>query len=126
MIDRADSGPAVSLAIDPKSFQQLITAIVQQVVQDLDSARATVGEDRIGYSEAEAAALLGLESHVLRDERRRGKIRAFLIVGRRVRYSREDLVDYLTREPWTEQAARHWTSRKAVDLGNGQRLPLGK
>jgi hypothetical protein len=40
-------------------------------------------------------ALLGVEPHVLADERRRGRIGASQIMKRRVRYLREDLLAYL-------------------------------
>jgi hypothetical protein len=38
---------------------------------------------------------LGLHVHQLRDERRRGRIQASQIVGRRIRYLRADLERYL-------------------------------
>jgi hypothetical protein len=38
---------------------------------------------------------MDLEPWVLRDERRRGRIHASQIVGRRIRYTREDLMNYL-------------------------------
>jgi hypothetical protein len=47
------------------------------------------------FIEEEAARLLGLELHVLRDERRRGRIATSQIVGRRIRYTQADLLNYL-------------------------------
>jgi hypothetical protein len=72
----------------------LIRAIAAEVVASLDAARQ-VADGKLAYSESEAAALLGLQPHVLRDERRRGRIGASSIVGRRIRYTRDDLVQYL-------------------------------
>jgi hypothetical protein len=83
-----------SLAIDAEALRPLITEIVAQVLAQLEGARTRLDE-RLAYSEEEAARLIGLESHQLRDERRRGRITASQIVGRRVRYLREDLVAYL-------------------------------
>ena len=49
----------------------------------------------MAYSEEEAARLLGLNSHQLRDERRRGRTAASQFVGRQIRYLREDLISDL-------------------------------
>lgn len=105
----------VSLNLDFDVLRPLIEKVVSETVQHLSEAQAGLG-DRLGYSEAEAAALLGLESHVLRDERRRGRIKAYVIVGRRVRYARQDLIDYLAREQWTKETARR---RQHAEVGNG-------
>ena len=53
--------------------------------------------DRLAFDEPTAARLLSLEPHQLRDERLRGRITASTIVGRRIRYLREDLLAYLGR-----------------------------
>jgi hypothetical protein len=87
--------PALSLAIDPAALAPLVRAIVAEVLAQAQADAARVGTDRLAYSEEEAARLLGLEPHVLRDERRRGRIGASCIVGRRIRYTRQDLLDYL-------------------------------
>jgi predicted site-specific integrase-resolvase len=49
----------------------------------------------LAFSECEAAELLGIEPHSLREARRKGAIRASRIVNRRVVYAREDLLRYL-------------------------------
>ncbi len=71
----------------------------------LDSVRGQLN-GRIAYSEEEAARLIGLEAHALRDERRRGRVRAYQVIGGRIRYTREDLVAYLIRQPWSEETRR--------------------
>jgi hypothetical protein len=68
---------------------------VEETLAQAEAARATLPEGRLCFSEEEAAALLGVGTHVLRDERRRGRIKASRIVGRRVRYLHRDLMDYL-------------------------------
>jgi excisionase family DNA binding protein len=81
--------------VDAEVLRPLVRQIVAEVVAQLEHDRAQIPDGPLAYSEEEAARLLGLEPHVLRDERRRGKIGASRIVGRRVRYTREDLTGYL-------------------------------
>jgi hypothetical protein len=87
----------VNINLDPETLRPLVAEVVRQVLEQLDADRAKLDGPRLAYSEEEAARLLGLEPHCLRDERRRGRITASQIVGRRVRYIREDLVGYLQR-----------------------------
>jgi hypothetical protein len=94
-------GNGVALQIDPESLRPLIEQVVEATVARLEEARATVG-DRLAYSEPEAARLLGLAPHQLRDERLRGRIKASAIVGRRIRYMRGDLMDYLLSRRWSK------------------------
>src|SRR5262245_10680396 len=86
--NRVQQGAPFALALDPEALRPLIAEIVAQVLAQLDADRAKVSGDRLAYSEAEAATLLGLKEHVLRDERRRGQIGASSIAGRRIRYTR--------------------------------------
>lgn len=67
-----------------------LRSLVREAVADA-VARAA----RPCYTEAEAAALLGVGPHVLRDERLRGRIGCSRIAGRRVRYTPADLDAYL-------------------------------
>jgi hypothetical protein len=85
------------LHVDPAALQPIIEAVVAETIQRVEERRAALPDARLAYSEEEAARLLGLEPHVLRDERRRKRITASQIVGRRIRYTREDLVSYLMR-----------------------------
>src|SRR4051794_6950105 len=89
-----------SLAIDPEALRPLIAAVVAEAVAQLGHAQAALPDGKLAYSEQEAARLLGLNEHQLRDERLRGRIRASAIVGRRIRYRREDLVAYLAERRW--------------------------
>jgi hypothetical protein len=90
---RADATP-VSLSLDATALRPLVQVVVRETLAALEADRARV-PDRLAYSEAEAARLLGLNVHQLRDERLRGRIAASQVVGRRVRYLREDLINYL-------------------------------
>jgi hypothetical protein len=72
----------------------IIERAVDAAVSRLERRLAEHGHNQV-LTEEEAAAILGLAPHVLRDERRRGRISASRIVGRRIRYVREDLFGYL-------------------------------
>ena len=67
--------------------------------------RATL-PDKLAFTEAEAARLLSLNTHQLRDERLRGRITASKIVGNRIAYRREDLLEYLTSRRITPNVGR--------------------
>ena len=92
---------SAAFQFDPELFKPLIEQAVEAAMLKIENARATAG-DRLCYSEPEAASLLGLQPHQLRDERLRGKIKASSIVCRRIRYTRQDLMGYLISRPWTK------------------------
>ncbi len=89
----------VKIDLDPEALEPLIRRVVEQTLARLDEGRAAL-PDKLAFSEVEAARLLSLESHQLRDERLRGRIKASAIVGKRIRYLRQDLVDYLMSRRW--------------------------
>jgi hypothetical protein len=62
--------------------------------------RAAIGGDKLAYTEPEAARMLSLHPHQLRDERLRGRVQASVGPGRTVLYSRQDLLDYLAARRW--------------------------
>ena len=82
--------------ISPEELAPVIAATVAATLEAIRSDEAKLG-DRLAFSEPEAARLLGLETHQLRDERGRGRIGSSSIVGRRIRYVRADLLAYLNR-----------------------------
>src|SRR5262249_50158922 len=86
--------PSMHLELDPAALKPLIEQVVTEALARLETERARLN-GKLAYSEPEAAALLDLEPHQLRDERLRGRIQASVIVGRRIRYLREDLLAYL-------------------------------
>ena len=92
------------LHLDPDELRSLVQETVAHVVHELDEFKV-IYNGRLGYSEAEAADLLGLKQHQLRDLRRNGKISYARIVGNRVCYTIEDLRTYLrtNREGRTRQ-----------------------
>lgn len=85
-----------NIKVDADDLQPLIAAIVAETMKQMSQEQAKAnGKGRFAYTEAEAAELLGLEQHVLRDERRRGRIQASCGPGRRILYTPQDLADYL-------------------------------
>jgi hypothetical protein len=89
----------LNLQLDSEALRPLIEAVVAEAVARLETERAKL-DGKLCYSEPEAARLLGLASHQLRDERLRGRISASQVVGRRIRYLHADLMDYLLSRRW--------------------------
>ena len=85
------------IEFDPEALKPLIETIVLEVIARIDK-----GDDRLAFDEAEAAAMLGVTKTTLRDERLRGRVNASL-VGRKVRYSRNDLLEYLANRRWSNE-----------------------
>lgn len=82
--------------LDPAELRPLIASIVSEVLVATENATTGVG-DRLAYLEPEAAALLGLKPHQLRDARRRGEVIATKAAGR-IAYEKSELVAYLRRQ----------------------------
>jgi hypothetical protein len=83
----------MKLQIDPDELAPLLAEAAREAVAVYAAQQEKLPDKAM--TEEEAAAWLGLEWHVLRDERRRGRITASRIVGRRIRYMRQDLIEYL-------------------------------
>lgn len=84
----------MELRLDPSCLKPVIETVIAELLQRFDQ-----NDDRLAYSEAEAAALLGVSRTTLRDERLRGRVKASL-VGRKIRYTRNDMVEYLVNRRW--------------------------
>jgi len=89
----------MNLRIDLAQLEPLIQKVVAETVVRIEADRAKL-DGKLAYSEPEAARLLGLQSHQLRDARLRGKIQCSQITGRRIRYTRDDLMHYLGSNRW--------------------------
>ena len=94
-LDVVETGNGMKIVIDEDELRPFVEQVVIQAVERLDRDRARVG-DRLAFGEAEAAMMLGVPRHVLRDMRLRGEIIAGKL-GRRVVYSREQLLKILHR-----------------------------
>jgi hypothetical protein len=99
----ADLGGGVQLVIGEGVLRPLIRQIAAEVAAELHDAAGKV-PDRLAYSEPEAARLLGLASHQLRDERLRGRVVGSRIVGGKIRYERQELIKYLASRRGDGQA----------------------
>ncbi len=86
----------MQVMIDPAELAPIIAATVSEVMARIRADETALG-DQLAFSEPKAARLFELEPHQLRDERLRGRIAASQIVGRRIRYLRDDLSQYLAR-----------------------------
>ena len=87
----------MKLEFPAEEIRPLIETIVLEVMARLDMA-----DDRLAFDEIEAAAMLGVTKTTLRDERLRGRVNASL-VGRKVRYTQQDLLEYLANRRWSNQ-----------------------
>jgi hypothetical protein len=87
---------AASFNFDPAAFEPLIEQVVERML-----ARVQAGENqlngKLAYSEPEAAALLSLAPHQLRDARLRGEINASRGPKGKILYGKTDLLTYLAR-----------------------------
>ena len=83
------------IELDPEDLLPLIEQVATEVLARLEADHALLA-GRLGYTEAEAAATLGIPRHSLRDARLRGEIDASRI-GKRVVYGVDDLKAYLRR-----------------------------
>jgi Helix-turn-helix domain len=81
----------VRLELAADDLRPIVQAVVAEVLQQ---RAALESSDRLGYTEPEAAAALGVAQHRLRDARLRGEIHAKRL-GRGYLYSRESLLSFL-------------------------------
>ena len=84
----------MKLDIEPDDLRPLIQTIVDKTIERINVAKSKVTDGRIAYPESEAAALIGVASHALRDARLRGELNASRL-GKRVVYQRSELLKYL-------------------------------
>jgi hypothetical protein len=85
----------VSVLTKEETEKLIDLAITRAVAAALD-INPKLSKNRLAYSEPEAASILGVNPHVIRDARLRGEIRATR-VGGRLAYTRDDLCSYLER-----------------------------
>lgn len=80
----------MQLTLSPDDLAPVITRIVTELQKRFGTA------DRLCYPEAEAAELLGVKQHVLRDARLRGEISGSKL-GRGYSYTRAALLEFIER-----------------------------
>lgn len=86
---------SVNISLNESDLQPLVEAVVALTLNKLEDERRRIG-DKLAYSEPEAAALLSVKPHVLRDARLRGEIEGFKL-GKGMRYARDELLRFLRR-----------------------------
>src|SRR5262245_60720388 len=85
-----DSAAAVQFLVPTAALRPLAEEVARELLTQLRQAEAAVPIGQLAYPEEQAARMLGLQKHQLRDERLRGRIRGNRIVGRRIVYEREE------------------------------------
>lgn len=81
-----------AIQVDPADLRPMLETVVREILGLLDWP---VG--RLALTEPEAAQAIGVPRHVLRDARLAGELRGRR-VGKRVIYTRQDLLEYLDRQ----------------------------
>jgi hypothetical protein len=79
-----------SILLDENTLRPLISEVVQQTLAEIHHTSAD-GKERLAWREDEAAQLVGMQPHQLRDRRLEGEIQATK-VGRSWYYVREELM----------------------------------
>jgi hypothetical protein len=78
---------------DISDLRPLLVAVVNETVERIRIDEAKLN-GRLGFTESEAAAAIGVAKHVLRDARLRGEVRGRK-VGKSFVYSKAELLRYL-------------------------------
>jgi hypothetical protein len=86
----------MKLSFDEADLRPVIQQIVASTLIQIQSDEAKLG-DRLAYTEPQAAAILSIKPHVLRDARLRGEISGSR-VGKRILYERDELLRFLRQQ----------------------------
>ena len=86
----------IPIQLTNEAFRPVVQEIVAEVLTHTAALQAGP-TDQIGYTQVEAAALIGVEWYALRDARLRGEVSARK-VGRRLIYAREELERYVAEK----------------------------
>ena len=87
---------SLKIEFDREDLRPLVQLAVAEALDRLEAERAKL-QGRLAFTEPEAAVLLGVKPHVLRDCRRRGELQGAK-VGSKIVYTRVDLSDFLDRQ----------------------------
>ena len=87
---------SLQIQFDEDALRPLIHLAVAAALDRMEEERAKFN-GRLAFTEPEAAVLLGVKPHVLRDCRRRGELQGAK-VGSKIVYTRADLLDFLDRQ----------------------------
>ena len=87
---------ALRLDFDVEELRPIVHLAVAEALNRMEEERAKL-QGRLAFTEPEAAVLLGVKPHVLRDCRRRGELQGAR-VGSKTVYTRADLLEFLDRQ----------------------------
>jgi hypothetical protein len=87
---------SLKIEFDREDLRPLVHLAVAEALDRMEEERAKFN-GRLAFPEPEAAVLLGVRPHVLRDCRRRGELQGAK-VGSKIVYTRADLLDFLERQ----------------------------
>jgi len=85
----------MKLQLEADDLRPLVQMVVAEVMEHREADQTKL-DVRLAYTEPEAAALLGVQPHVLGDARRRGEV-VGTRVGKRVLYERDQLITFLQK-----------------------------
>lgn len=91
----SELGAEKFMLFEATDLKPVIAEVVAEVMLRLH-AEQTAFDGRLAFTESEAAAAIGVPPHSLRDARLRQEIRGSR-VGRRIVYSKEELLSFLAR-----------------------------
>jgi len=86
----------VNISLSESDLRPLVESVIAFALEKLEDERRQLGE-KLAHSEPDAAALLSVKPHVLRDARLRGEIAGFRL-GKGIRYARDELLRFLHRQ----------------------------
>ncbi|MBT6155800.1 MAG: helix-turn-helix domain-containing protein [Planctomycetaceae bacterium] len=78
----------MKVLIERDDLKPVVAEVVTEVMERFSN------DDRISYTEPEAAELIGVKRHVLRDERLKGRVRHGK-VGNKIVYTRRQLLEFV-------------------------------
>ena len=87
----------MNITLDHDDLRPLIQSIVDETLDHIDAAQSRLPISQLAYTEAEAAGLIGVAPHSLRDARLRGEIKASRL-GKRILYQRSELLKFLSKQ----------------------------
>ena len=87
----------MKIELDPADLEPIIQATIDATLARVAEAEAKLPIGRLAYPEAEAAQLLGIAVHCLRDSRLRGEVAASR-VGKKMLYQRGELLRFLAQQ----------------------------
>ncbi|NUQ65464.1 MAG: helix-turn-helix domain-containing protein [Pirellulales bacterium] len=87
---------SLRIELGSEELRPIVRLAVAEALERMEAERAKFN-GRLAFTEPEAAMLVGVKPHVLRDCRRRGELQGAK-VGSKIVYTRADLLEFLERQ----------------------------